>query len=604
MNARKTFFILSFLVCLNLFAQSQRQFVSPANVKVSGIFATALNASADGRLKYFITGPESRAIRIYSQDTVRVSKSEGWEGECAGKWLYATAKAVERSGDETLKQNLKNVADYLVSQQYPDGYLGTFNDTMRFSGNPVKPKQSFDLWMNGYVMQGLIETCKALNNEAYLTAAKRIGDLCIQTFGEGRKSVAYSGGWRGMASACVMEHFVDLYNLTKEKKYLDFAKYCLEEIERRPDTKLVSKLLGADDVSQIGEGKMYEMLHCLVGVAKLYRIQPTTSLKIICDSAWAKIGRHINAAGGPSGGVHVFLECYDKAGFFSPYSYNETCATMDWLRFNKELLGATGVAKYAEDLEKTTYNALLGAAFKDGYGWAYHSILNGWKERTGEFACCSSSGTVLLEEVPEITYSVGQNAVSVNLLMPSEGRVVLNGQNISLKQQTTYPFEGSIALFVNPATSQRFTLRVRIPDWAKGVSAKVNSKSVNANAGTFLTINRKWSKGDKIVLNIPMRLRRVDKVAGDTIAGRPTPVYASFYRGPLLYATSWKDTKEQPAPIQVTAATLSAIATERTKNIDLVVKDKNGNAFKFQPYATITSISQNAYHTVWVQKTD
>src|SRR5690242_5413069 len=89
--------LLTILYIVPFAQQNAMHYAQLSQVTVAGIYADALDASDNGRLKNFITGPESRAIRIYNIDSVKISKSEGWDGECAGKWLYATAKAVQRT---------------------------------------------------------------------------------------------------------------------------------------------------------------------------------------------------------------------------------------------------------------------------------------------------------------------------------------------------------------------------------------------------------------------------------------------------------------------------------------------------------------------------
>jgi len=52
-------------------------------------------------------------------------------------------------------------------------------------------------------------------------------------------------------------------------------------------------------------------------------------------------------------------------------------------------------------------------------------------------------------------------------------------------------------------------VRLRIPVWAEGASVSVNGKAVPASeaSGSFAVIRRLWKSGDRIELNLPMRLR-------------------------------------------------------------------------------------------------
>jgi hypothetical protein len=596
-NCLSTFITLLALFCfLPSFAQIRLATPpAPENITLSGPLQKALSASENGRLKYFINGPESPAVRIYHRDSVRVSKSDGWDGECAGKWLYSTAKAYHRTHDPILKANLISVADFLVSQQSEDGYLGTYNDTARFTGNPMHPRETFDLWMNGYMMQGLMETYNALQQPAYLEAAKKIADLCIRTFQTGPKKIAYSGPWHGMASVCVMEHFADLYGITHEPQYLRFAYFSLKQLQDRPDARFLTKMLGREDVSDIAEGKMYEMLHCLVGISKMYKVSGDTTLLPVMLNGWEKVSVHVNPAGGPAGGTNVFVECFDRKNFFSPYSNSETCAMMDWLRFNKELFEITGEARFADEMEKTTYNALLGAAFEDGFGWAYHSILNGPKTRTAPFACCSSSGAMALEEVPDLFYSSYKDKIMINLLGPGSAKFDIGKQQVTVEQVTEYPFDGEVNIRIKAPSAVYFTLEIRIPDWAQQAEVTAGGTTYPATAGKYFQINKRWPKETTIRLHLKLPWRAV-------VAGTQSEEFAAFYKGPLLYASTWKDTKEKPEPLFIKRNLLDAlhkIKRNKGENAGTYTLPLEKDQIELAPYITITSGNKDAYHTTW-----
>ena len=95
-----------------------------SSIQVGGIIGQALARSANGRLKHFIQDADSEPIRIYRRDRVKRSLSEGWKGECAGKWLVAASHCAMRTGDQEILAHLRAVADFLIAQQDAEGYLG------------------------------------------------------------------------------------------------------------------------------------------------------------------------------------------------------------------------------------------------------------------------------------------------------------------------------------------------------------------------------------------------------------------------------------------------------------------------------------------------
>ena len=584
-------------------------FAETSHLQIGGILGQGLDSSQNGRLKWFIQDQNSEAIRIFHNDSARKSPSRGWKGECAGKWLYAASRCAIRTHDTIIRNHIKDVAGFLISQQGPDGYIGTFNDSARFTGNPVKPNQTYDLWMCGYIMQGLMEAYKLLHDTACLSATKKLGDLCIATYQKGNKKIVNAGPFGGTASACILEHFADLYDLTHEKRYLDFAEFCLQELEARPGTELISRTLLNYDVSQINEGKMYEILHCYVGVAKLAHITGNETYLKMVQNAWNEVYTyHQNAAGAPCGGMGHHLECYNVRYMFSPYFHSETCAMMDWLRLNIELFGISGEAKYAEQIEKIAYNALLGAQFSDGYGWIYHSVMNGRRIRTDQFACCSSSGTVALEEIPPVIYTLNEDGVSVNIYTPSAISVNIKNTTIQFEQVTDYPFEGKISIKVEPEKETSFPLSLRIPYWTDSSEISINGKKMIAKGNTFYTISKSWKKGDVIEVEFPMNLRTVEKVyeynqKGEYVDG--STWYTSVYRGPLLYATEWKDALRNPNTINVqkgfSASQMTLTATPEGYKGNAYELKLPDTSLVFVPYYQAAHRVDTSYHACWMK---
>ena len=135
-------------------------------VRLDGLLGEALAANARGRLSHFIIDEHSPAIALFAP-AQRERNGEGdWYGEHAGKWLYATAKAAARTGDRELTARLCRVADFLVSVQEPDGYLGTYAPARRFMRpQPPKPAswngepsvRTWDIWTHAYLILGLVE---------------------------------------------------------------------------------------------------------------------------------------------------------------------------------------------------------------------------------------------------------------------------------------------------------------------------------------------------------------------------------------------------------------------------------------------------------------
>src|SRR5690606_34573686 len=134
----------------------------------------------------------------------------------------------------------------------------------------------------------------------------------------------------------------------------------------------------------------------------------------------------------------------------SPYGFVETCSVMSWIQLNRELYKITGQAKYIHEIEKSAYNALLGAQFPNG-DWSYHSFANGCRHASNFNDCCPSSGSLALEELPTLLYSHKENGIACNIYAESDLSIVLpDSVQVHIIQKSKYPFDGIINLNVFP----------------------------------------------------------------------------------------------------------------------------------------------------------
>jgi hypothetical protein len=107
--------------------QPKAVFPDPEAVNIKGFLGDAIKISEEGRLLSLPGWNDEQLIKIFSPESRMKSTTNDWLGEHAGKWLYSTALAVNRTSDEKLKSLLFKTADYLVSTQEKDGYMGTYS---------------------------------------------------------------------------------------------------------------------------------------------------------------------------------------------------------------------------------------------------------------------------------------------------------------------------------------------------------------------------------------------------------------------------------------------------------------------------------------------
>jgi hypothetical protein len=113
--------------------------------------------------------------------------------------------------------------------------------------------------------------------------------------------------------------------------------------------------------------------------------------------------------------------------------------------------------------------------------------------------------------MPAFAFMKSEKEIVVNFYCESEASIEFkNGNNVSIKQKTSYPENGKIELIVNPEFDDEFALKLRIPEWSKQNTIKVNGKEIaGIEPGTYTSLIRKWQKGDRIELQLDMRGRLI-----------------------------------------------------------------------------------------------
>jgi DUF1680 family protein len=450
-----------------------------------------------------------------------------WDGEHVGKWLHAATLAWVNTGDPALRERLDYTAAELMKCQLEDGYLGTYLEKDRWV--------EWDVWAHKYNLLGLITYMRYTGNTAPLPTCERMADLLIRTFGEqpGQRDIIKAGHHVGMAPTSVLEPMVLLYRLTGEPRYLEFCTYLLRSWEQPNGPKIVSTLLTVKRVDKVGNGKAYEMLSCLNGALEYYRTVGSAEARILeaCLNAWQDIvDKRLYITGAASYG-ELFRDDYDLPNV---NHVGETCVTVTWLQFNAQLLRLTGEARFAQQLEHVVLNQLFGAQQCDGSAWGYYVEMEGKKpySSTLDGHCCLSSGPRGVALVPTFGVATDHEGVVVNLYDEGIAELSLNsGARLRLTTQTLYPADGRIRLAIEPASKQRFSIKLRIPPWGAACQVRVNGKDIRtkSRADGYVAIERAWKRGDQIELVLPLAPRVA--VGDHNNAGKAAVLY-----GPLVLA--------------------------------------------------------------------
>jgi uncharacterized protein len=269
-------------------------------------------------------------------------------------------------------------------------------------------------------------------------------------------------------------------------------------------------------------------------------------------------------------------------------SFETPCGSYAHFKLTRYLLRVTRDSLYGDSMERVMYNTVLGAKplLADGSTFYYSDYnFHGRKiYKENRWPCCSGTLPQVAADYRINAYFCDPDGPYVNLYIPSTLRWTQDGTQVSLTQRSGYPFDGVVKFDITVSKPTEFAIHLRIPAWAEGASVFVNGKPLASEVpGRFVTIRRSWKKGDRIELDLRMRLRleAIDAQHPQTVA---------LLCGPqVLFAIT-------DAPPVVTARQL--LAARKTGQQSWQVETAGG-MISMLPF---TAIADQQYSTYWIIK--
>lgn len=460
--------------------------------------------------------------------------------------------------DARLDHYLDSVIHLIAAAQEPDGYLTTCvtNKCKRLSGwwgsRRWEKINSHELYNSGHMIESAVAHYKATGKRTFLNVAIKNADLICNTFGPGEGQIHRPSGHPIVEMA-----LCKLYKVTGSRRYLDMARYFVEETGRGTDGHRLSEysqdhkpILRQQEIvgHAVRAGYLYS------GVADVAALTGDTAYFHALERLWNNMaGKKLFITGGMGSRAQ-------GEGFGPDYelnnmtAYQETCASIANVFWNYRMFLATGEGKYVDVYERALYNGVLSGVSLSGDKFFYDNPLEsmGQHERQHWFgcACCPGNVTRFVASVPQYQYAVRGSDIYVNLYI--QGTADVNG--VRLAQQTRYPWDGDITVTVDPKQSRRFALRFRIPGWAgacpvgtnlyhfadssRPFTVKINGREIAGEpVDGYMVIDRRWMRGDRVEISLPMEVRRV--AANDNVED-DRGKYA-LERGPIVYCLEGRD---------------------------------------------------------------
>ena len=466
--------------------------------------------------------------------------------------------------DPELDKYLDELIGKIGAAQEEDGYLYTARSIF-----PEPPKvlwvDTEERWANmylghelynaGHMYEAAVAHYQATGKRTFLDIAIKNADLIDSVFGPGKKI--------GVPGHQEIEiGLVKLYRVAGEKKYLDLAKFFLDERGHAHDRELYGEY-SQDHLPVIEQtepvGHAVRAAYMYAGMTDMSALTGDQEYQKALDTLWNNVvGKKMYITGGigSRGGGESFGGDYELP---NASAYCETCAAIANAFWNHRMFLLTGNAKYLDVLERVLYNGIISGIGLTGDQFFYANPLTsyGQHKRSPWFtcACCPSNVTRFVPSVPGYVYATKGNNLFINLFVQNEAEIQSDSQKVRIKQETDYPWDGKIVIAIDPEKAKKFTISVRIPGWARNqpvpsdlytyLEASDEKPRLQVNGipldftveNGFVRIDREWKKGDMIAIELPMPIRRVlshEKVEEN--AGR-----VALERGPLVYCAEWVD---------------------------------------------------------------
>jgi DUF1680 family protein len=507
------------------------------------------------------------------------------------KTLEGALNSLEQFNDPVLKKRVDGIIDRILAAQQKDGFLITWFIVNGLDKRWEDLRLEHQMYNAGHFFEMAVEHQHLNGEPKVIASAKRFADHIDGIFGPNKRYDV--DGHQEVELA-----LIKLYRGTGERRYLDLAKFFLDErgyahgTERKPFDPKTQVLPTAPEGKltpeqkrefwharlRLRNGRMQDHKpvvdqHEAVGhavragymysaMADILRFTEAPGYENALDHLWDDVvGRKMYITGGLGTGQ------YDDEGFGDAYllpndsAYNESCAAIAHVFWQYRMNLLKGQSKYADMMELALYNGVLSGISISGDHFFYQNPLasenGGPRDSWIGLSCCPTNLSRIFPQIGGLVYAQSKKQVLVNLYAAGTAKLQMDdGSTLKLTQQTEYPWDGKVRLTVDPAQAADFTLKLRIPGWAIGrpvpsdlyrtsdakvspIVLTVNGEKTDAAPGEdgYVHLQRIWKAGDVVKLDLPMPTRRIlanEKVEADR--GKVT-----LMRGPMVYCLEAAD---------------------------------------------------------------
>jgi len=480
-----------------------------------------------------------------------------WETDIT-KWLEAASYSFATQPDPALDAIMDTAIEFMLSLQQEDGYLNLWFTEIQPDKRWSNIRDFHELYCAGHLIEAAVAHFQATGKRSLLDAVCRYADYIDTVFGtEAGKRRGYPGHEE------IELALIKLYRVTGEERYLRLSHYFIEERGQQPHYFDAEARARGEDPTDFW-AKTYEYnqshqpvreqhevvghavreMYLLSAVADLARELPDPSLHKSAERLWQHLTTkrlYVTGGIGSSTTNEGFTSDYDLPNLTA---YAETCAAIGLILWNHRMLQLDVDRRYADLMERALYNGVLSGISQDGTSFFYVNPLesHGDHHRQGWYncACCPPNLARLLMSLGQYVYSTHDADIFIHLYLESSGNIQIGSQDVALKQETAYPWDGTVRITVSLQEAAEFGIHLRIPGWCREAQLTVNGTAIALAEQThkgYTRITRQWQNGDTIELTLAMPIERI--YAHPAVAADSNRV--ALQRGPIVYCLESAD---------------------------------------------------------------
>ena len=486
------------------------------------------------------------------------------------KIIEGASNSLLSAPNPKLEQQLDSIIEIIKIGQEEDGYLTTWRTI-----NPSKPpatwvavdegkrwehlEMSHEMYNPGHLYEAAVVHYQATGKKNFLDIAIKNADLIVKTFGDEPGKIKAVPGHQIIETG-----LLKLYGVTGNLSYKKMARYFLDQRGKKEHHKLFNAY--AQDHLPVVEqkevvGHAVRAMYMYAAMTDIAAIDHDESYLGAVNALWENmVSKKMYLTGG-IGARHDGEAFGDNYELPNLTAYNETCAAIGSVYWNHRLHQLTGKAEYFDVIERTLYNGLLSGLSLDGTQFFYPNALEsdgvyrfnrGQCTRQDWFdcSCCPTNMIRFLPSLPNLLYSTSSESIYVNLYVSNEAQLTMADSTIELLQTAQMPWNGAVSIRVNPSETSEFSIKLRTPYWSQNsvlpfdlytfntsidekIQLTLNGKTIpfEIEAG-YITLQRKWNKGDTIALYFPMKARALATQAVVT----ENQGKIAIEKGPIVYA--------------------------------------------------------------------